>query len=90
MKPALPSVIATTNRKAIPIRGPSPGWKFDDSLQYDWVNLTAQYQGFLHRPNEDEPVFQELEHALDDPDQPGFYVDKLTPVLCDGLSLWQQ
>lgn len=59
-------------------KGFSPGWKFDDSLQYDWVNLTAQYQGFLQRPNEDEPVFQELEHALDDPDQPGFYVDKLT------------
>ena len=59
-------------------KGFSPGWKFDDSLQYDWVNLTAQYQGFLQRPNQDEPMFQELEHELDDPEERGFYVDKLS------------
>ena len=59
-------------------KGFSPGWKFDDSLQYDWTNLRAGYQGFLQRPNQDEPVYLELEHELDDPEQPGLYVDKLT------------
>lgn len=59
-------------------KGFSPGWKFDDSLHYDWANLAAQYRGFLQRPNQDEPVYQELEHELDDPNDAGFYVDKLT------------
>ena len=59
-------------------KGFSPGWKFDDALQYNWSDRTARFAGYIQRPGQDEPVYQELEHRLDDPNQPGFYVDKLS------------
>ena len=44
--------------------------KFDD-LCITTGRPVAHYQGFLQRPNQDEPVYQELEHELDDPTTPG-------------------
>ena len=48
--------------------GFSPGWRFDDTLQYDWQNGVARYQGNLQRPGETEATYQELEHSLSDPE----------------------
>ena len=65
-------------------RGFSPGWRFDDTLQYDWGNNVARYQGNLQRPGENEATYQELEHPLSEPDRYGQYVDKLSQFFVIG------
>lgn len=64
--------------------GFSPGWRFDDTLQYDWENGVAHYQGNLQRPGETEATYQELEHSLRDPEDYGQYVDKLSQFFVIG------
>ena len=64
--------------------GFSPGWRFDDTLQYDWENSVARYQGNLQRPGETETTYQELEHPLNEPESYGQYVDKLSQFFVIG------
>ena len=64
--------------------GFSPGWRFDDTLQYDWENNVARYRGNLQRPGETETTFQELEHPLSEPESYGHYVDKLSQFFVIG------
>lgn len=64
--------------------GFSPGWRFDDTLQYDWQSGVARYQGNLQRPGETEATYQELEHSLSDPESYGQYVDKLSQFFVIG------
>jgi hypothetical protein len=72
----------------LPIRyhnkGFSPGWKFNDAIEYDWENLVARYQGELQRPNQTAPVFQKLEHPIGDQATTGYYVDKLSQFFVMG------
>jgi hypothetical protein len=68
-------------------QGFSPGWRFDDKLQYDWENNVARYQGNLQRPSETEAKYQEIEHPLNDPESVGHYVDKLSQFLVIGCYL---
>ena len=63
--------------------GFSPGWEFDDALQYDWENGVARYQGYLQRPQQ-ERAYQEFEHVLDQAQHRGFYVDKLSQFFVMG------
>lgn len=65
-------------------RGFSPGWRFDDSLAYDWEAGVARYQGELKRPNQDQPVHQALEHPLQAPEIAGYFVDKLSQFFVMG------
>lgn len=65
-------------------RGFSPGWKFNDAIEYDWDNRVARYQGELQRPNQTTPVFQELEHPIGDQATTGYYVDKLSQFFVMG------
>ena len=64
--------------------GFSPGWRFDDTVEYDWDNLQASYRGELQRPGQKEGVYQEFEHRLEDPATAGAYVDKLSQVFVMG------
>lgn len=64
--------------------GFSPGWRFDDTVEYDWDTLQASYRGELQRPGQREAVYQEFEHRLDDPARVGAYVDKLSQVFVMG------
>ena len=64
--------------------GFSPGWRFDDTLQYDWENKLARYQGNLQRPGETEAKYQELKHRLSEPESYGQYVDKLSQFFVIG------
>ena len=72
----------------LPIRyhnkGFSPGWKFNDAIEYGWDNRVARYQGELQRPNQSAPVFQELEHPIGDQATTGYYVDKLSQFFVMG------
>lgn len=65
-------------------KGFSPGWKFNDAIEYDWDSGVARYQGELQRPNQNAPVLQELEHPLSDQDATGYYVDKLSQFFVMG------
>ena len=37
-------------------RGFSPGWKFDDTVEYHWDDGLARYRGELQRPNQTVPT----------------------------------
>lgn len=64
--------------------GFSPGWRFDDTLRYNWENNVARYQGSLQRPGETDATYQELEHPLSEPESYGQYVDKLSQFFVIG------
>jgi hypothetical protein len=64
--------------------GFSPGWKFDDAIEYDWSDGVARYQGQLQRPSETSPSYQELEYALEPQATHGYYVDKLSQFFVMG------
>jgi len=64
--------------------GFSPGWRFDDTLNYDWNAGVARYYGKLQRPGQSEGVYQELQHVLDQSASKGDYVDKLSQFFVMG------
>lgn len=70
--------------------GFSPGWRFDDTLQYDWENSVARYRGSLQRPGETEATYQELEYSLGEPESYGQYVDKLSQFFVIGCHFGEQ
>ncbi len=65
-------------------RGFSPGWKFDDTVEYHWDDGLARYRGELQRPNQTVPTAQELEHELSTDVSQGRYVDKLSQFFVMG------
>ena len=54
--------------------GFSPGWRFDDTVAFDWQKKTIRYQGMTQGPKTPDAQMQTVTMPLDD----AVYVDKLS------------